>query len=130
MFSDSGDWKQAEANDLAWVLCRLHYQEDQKVPSWTGFNHIMSSVKYSKTIVGPLLLINESAHDFDTIWTVVNNCKTMTEKLGQTYTVITFDQQLYCKAKMLQWSKPGEMSTVVIMLGGFHSLCKIYWSIS
>lgn len=44
----------------------------------------------------------------------------MTKKLGQRYTVITFDEQLYCKAKMLQWHHHKECEDIVIFLGGFH----------
>ena len=113
--------KTAESKDLAWVLSRLHNPNNQKVPSWTGFNHTVSNKNYSKTIVGTLPLIDAPAHDYDTIWTVMMNCMTMTEKLGQKYTVVTFDQQLYCKAKMLQWYKPEELKNVVVMLGGFHT---------
>ena len=35
------------------------------------------------------------------------------------FTVITFDEQLYCKAKMLQWYK--DNCKYFIMLGGFHT---------
>eukprot|EP00745_Piridium_sociabile_P034091 TRINITY_DN5858_c0_g1_i7.p1 TRINITY_DN5858_c0_g1~~TRINITY_DN5858_c0_g1_i7.p1 ORF type:complete len:942 (+),score=252.29 TRINITY_DN5858_c0_g1_i7:556-3381(+) len=68
------------------------------------------------------------AHHFSTIWTVMQNCKAMTEKLGEKYTVITYDEQLYCKAKMLQWDKPDSCKGFVIMLGGFHTqlnFCKV-----
>lgn len=46
--------------------------------------------------------------------------KTVT-KLGQKYTIITFDEQLYCKAKMLQWQHQKKCENVVIFSrGGFH----------
>ena len=37
------------------------------------------------------------------------------------YNVITLDEALYCKAKMIQWSKSAECKNLVIMLGGFHA---------
>ena len=58
----------------------------------------------------------------------MQNCKAMTEKLGQKYTVITYDEQLYCKAKMLQWDKPDICQGFVIMLARFHTqlnFCKV-----
>ena len=54
------------------------------------------------TVVGLMPILNAPAHEFDTLWTVLQNCKAMTKKIGEKYTVITFDEQLYCKAKMLQ----------------------------
>ena len=65
-------------------------------------------------------IINSPAHDYDTIWTVLQNCHKMTTKLGQRYTIITFDEQLYCKAKMLQWHHQKECEDIIILLGGFH----------
>lgn len=44
----------------------------------------------------------------------------MTKKLGETFTIITFDEQLYCKAKMLQWDKKDSCKDFIFMLGGFH----------
>lgn len=113
--------KIAEAKDLAWLLCRQHYIIEQRVPAWTGFNHVVSKKPYTKTIIGTLPLLDASAHDNDTLWTIIQNCKTMTHRLGQKYTVITFDQQLYCKAKMLQWNAQEGLDDVIIMLGGFHT---------
>lgn len=65
-------------------------------------------------------ILNAPAHDFDTLWTVLQNCQAMTKKIGEKYTVITVDEQLYCKAKMLQWDKDS-CKDIVIMLGGFHT---------
>jgi len=47
-------------------------------------------------------------------------CYKMTTKVGQRYTIITFDEQLYCKAKMLQWHNQRECEDIIILLGGFH----------
>jgi hypothetical protein len=33
---------------------------------------------------------------------------------------MTFDEQLYCKAKLLQWNKDS-WKDLVIILGGFHT---------
>ena len=43
------------------------------------------------------------------------------KKLGQTYTVITFDQALYCRAKELIWFHQEDFVDVIIRLGGFHT---------
>ena len=36
-------------------------------------------------------------------------------------TVITLDQQLYCKAKELQWGNPEQCKTIFLRQGGFPS---------
>lgn len=50
---------------------------------------------------------------------VIKKCQAMTKHLGEKFTFITFDKQLYCKAKMLHWDKPKECKNLV-MKGGFH----------
>lgn len=114
--------KKSKSQDLAWVICRLQNTDDQVVPSWSGFNHLMSKSDHPKTVAGMMPIINSPAHDYDTLWTVLQNCQKMTKKLGQRYTVVTFDEQLYCKAKMLQWHHQNECKDIVILLGGFHVL--------
>lgn len=120
MESDTQAISEAMAIDISWLLARQSHSEDQHVPGWTAFNQRVSDVNPAKTTVGPMPIINEPAHEFDTIWTVIQNCQRMTAALEQTYTVLTFDEQLYCKAKMLQWAKPDECKNLVVMLGGFH----------
>lgn len=110
----------AKQQDFAWFLTRAQDEESFNIPGWSGFNQQVTMVNPPTTVVGNMPIIKKAAHDFDTIWTVMQNCQAVTKKLGQQYTVITFDEQLYCKAKMLQWQKPDECRKIVIMLGGFH----------
>ena len=114
--------KKAEAKDLAWLLARMVNPKDQNVPGWSGFNEkVLEERNIPVTKVGNLPIINAPAHDYDVLWTVIERCQRMTKQLGQTYTVITFDEQLYSKAKILQWSRSEECENLVIMLGGFHT---------
>lgn len=122
---DKGETTEANLADLAWILCRQNVPEDmpytaRQVPAWTGFNQQISSVRPLPSTVGHLPIINAVAHDYDTIWTVMQNCQHMTKSLNQRYTVLTFDEQLYCKARMLKWHRPNECQNIVVMLGGFH----------
>lgn len=95
-------------------------QNKKVFPFWSGFNQLMSKSDHTKTAVGIMPIINSPSHDCDTIWTVLQNCQKMTKTLGQKYTVIAFDEQLYCKAKMLQWNNSKECEDIVILMGGFH----------
>lgn len=109
--------------DLVWILSRMVQQqpEVQTVPGWSGFNQLLSKSDDQPTIVGPLPIVNAPAHEFETLWTVILKCQTMTHLRHGRYSVITLDEALYCKAKMLQWSKTAECKDLIIMLGGFHA---------
>ena len=84
-------------------LGSLHEQkpELQSIPGWTGFNQLLSTVKPQVTVVGPLPIVNAPAHEFETLWTVILRCKAMTHLRNGKFTVITMDEGLYNKAKML-----------------------------
>jgi hypothetical protein len=111
----------ASSLDMAWIITRQQQPENQHIPAWSGFNQKVSKNDSPQTEVGPLPIINAPAHDFDTIWTVVKKCEAMTKQLHGIHTVITFDEALYSKAKLLQWEKAEECKDFVIMLGGFHA---------
>ena len=65
---------EAIAMDLAWLNARLSNTKDQHVSNWTAFNQHVSDINPTKTMIGPMPIINEAAHKFDTIWTVIQNC--------------------------------------------------------
>ena len=109
--------------DLAWILVRLALQhpEIQQVPGWSGYNQMLSSDKSQTTMVGPVPIINEPAHEFETLWMVIQKCKAMTKLRNGSYTVVTMDKGLYNKAMMLQWAKTKAFKDVIIILGGCHT---------
>ena len=72
--------KQSKSQDLVWILCRQ--EKSEVVPSWSGFNQLMSKSDRQKTVAGMMPIINSPAHDYDTIWTVLQNCHQMTTQLG------------------------------------------------
>ena len=81
----------------------------------------MSTDESQVTIVGPLPIVNAPAHDFETLWTVILRCKAVTRVRNGKYTIVTFDEGLYNKAKMLQWAKTEEFKNIIVMLEGFHT---------
>lgn len=91
------------------------------MPGCSGFNQQLSSDKSEVTIVGLLPIVNAPASDFETLWTAIKRCKAMTTLRGSTYTVVTMDEGLYYKAKMLQWAKAEELKNTIFILGGFHT---------
>ena len=114
--------QKADLKDVSWLLARNSSPDSQKIPAWTGFNSIVSRVESDKTKVGLLPLVNAPAHESDTMWTVIDRCLKISEKLnpGQS-TVLTLDQQLYSKAKELQWSRPDDCKSLLVRLGSFHT---------
>jgi len=109
--------------DMSWVVARMHDDEGQAVPAWTGFNQITTDCDTPEICsTGYLPLINAPAHEYDTLWTVILRCMKISEIMnpGQS-TVITLDQQLYCKVKELQWANNDLCGRVFAHLGGFHS---------
>ena len=65
-----------------------------------------------------------------TVYTVMKKCTEMSYALGQSFSVQTMDQQLYCIAKQVMWHLPDEFSNHTLRLGGFHTnlLYLINWS--
>ncbi len=114
---------EADAKDLAWALCRQHNPGNQIVPAWTGFNQVIAQGNDAENIttVGFMPIINAPAHEPSTMWTVLLRCLKVSEKINPgCSTVLTVDQQLYCKAKELQWANQEFLAPVVIKLGSFH----------
>ena len=69
------------------------------------YNHVVSTFESETISVGHMLIIPAPADDMNTVCTVLDRYKVITERFGQTYTVILFDQALYCRAKDVVWSK-------------------------
>jgi len=120
---DSSLIDESHKKDLAWILGRLHEQQPelQSIPGLTGFNQLLATEKPQVTVVGPLPIVNTPTHEFETLWTVILRCKAMTHLRNGKFTVITMDEGLYNKAKMLQWGKMQVLKDVIIVLEGFHT---------
>ena len=98
--------------ELPWILSHLLHQQPEL---------LLSSNQHQVTMVGPLPIMNAPAHKFETLWTVILRCKAMTRLRNGKYTVVTMDEGLYNKAKLLQWAKMEEFMSVIVVLGGFHT---------
>ena len=58
--------------------------------------------------------------DFSTLYTLMKLAQKISELMGQRDSLITFDLDLYTKAKQLQIRDPNELKNTVIRMGGFH----------
>ena len=65
-------------------------------------------------------ILQAPADEYDTITTVINRFKAISQHLGQTHTVIPSDQPLYAKGKELVWANKDLFNKVIFRLGGLH----------
>lgn len=111
----------AHVKNQAFIIVRDIFKENLLFPHWTGFNQKVQYHKHSKTTTYNYFpILPYIASNYDTIWTVITNCKLIASKLDNPYAILTFDQAIYYKAKELQWLNPEYCNNVIIRLGGFH----------
>ena len=97
--------------DLIWALLRMSSTElskiqvnsinprDQKVPSWSAFNALVSSNFTEITRIGYCPLIKGSPTEFSTVYTVMKTTQKMSKSLGQKTSVVTFDLGNICESQ-------------------------------
>ena len=117
---------------MAWVLTRLlptksfevelepMTADQQKIPSWSAFNTMVSCAAPSTTEVGYCPMINGTSTDYNTVYTFMKQVQQMMSSLGQEYSVVTFDLAIYMKTKEIQWRHPEEFDGTVIRMGRLH----------
>ena len=101
----------ANKRDFAWVFTRLlptklfevelepMTADQQKIPSWSAFNTMVSCGAPSTTEVVYFPMINGTSTDYNTVYTVMNQVQQMMSSLGQEYSVVTYDLAIYMKTK-------------------------------
>lgn len=52
--------------DLAWLFSRMTNCGDQSLPSWTGWNQMLSDGSLPATVIGYLPISPAPAHEMDT----------------------------------------------------------------
>ena len=63
-------------------------------------------------------LILRTAHEYETLNTVIVRCKHIAEILGQEHVVLTADEALFSRLMELKWSQ--DYSFLIPKLGGLH----------
>ena len=122
----------ADSTDLAWALVRLfpvtlykvetdtETTSEQTVPSWSGFNTLLTPCATVTTCIGYRPMINGPSTDYSAVYMVLKTVQKMVTAIGQSDCVITFDLTIYMKAKEIQWHLAEEFKDTVIRMGGFH----------
>ena len=121
-FEESSEHDKAHSLNLLWLLCRMHNVENQHVPSWSAFNETRSTVDPPITVPGMLPILQAKADDNDTMTTVMNKFKAISNHLGQEHTILVTDQPLYSRGKELIWNSPKRFEKIILLLGDLHIL--------
>ena len=107
----------AKAADNTLYLSR---QDMDKRPGWTEFNQQNNHNLSTKTAISYMPMILNPAHEYDTIDVVVRRCMAISSHFKQEHTVLTVDQQLFCKLHILISNTPEFQHKVFPRLGGLH----------
>ena len=121
-FQKSAERDQACSKNLAWLLSRMQTIDNQHVPSWSAFNETCSAADPPITVAGMMPILQAQADENDTMVTVINKFRKVSEHLGQSHTVIVADQPLYSRAKELIWANPDDFPGVIMVQGHLHVL--------
>ena len=96
-------------------------EDPQCIPSWTGFNSLVTDTVPRTTSIGYCPVIGSSPTELSTVYTLLQYAKEVAVKTGQPDVVVTLDQAIYAKAQDILWSKCDEFSNVVLRVGAFHT---------
>ena len=119
----------AEKLDFVWFLtpfakfgdvCKMS-EDPQCIPSWTGFNSLVTDTVPRTTSIGYCPVIGSSPTELSTVYSLLQYAKEVAVKTGQPDIVVTLDQAIYAKAQDILWSKCDEFSNVVLRMGAFHT---------
>ncbi len=105
--------------NLVWILARRANQENQAIPSWTGFNIRTRDHSISEDVVGYLPTINAPATEMNTVFEILNRSELIRKELLLESIVVVMDQALYAKAAELFGSKENSFPT--LSFGWVHS---------
>lgn len=100
--------------------------KDLLLPGWNGYTERLTSniMDFSKSQILFLPFIQQSASNYNTIYTTLLCALENAKRYNHDVCIITFDQPLYAKAREIVSAAPEgfEVSKIVVRLGGFHLL--------
>ena len=78
------------------------------------------NVDIDVTEIGYCPMIPVPATDFNTIYTMMKSFQRMFSSLGQKWTLVTYDEAIYCKAQIIEWRNHQEFENDHFEMGGMH----------
>lgn len=109
----------AEAKDLAFLFGR-QFESDACKIGWTEHNKYMTTKNPAITSYAFMPLILNPAHEYDTLFAVLQRCVCLADKLNYPYIDLVVDQALYCKLLELRWSSEIFQKRIILRMGGPH----------
>ena len=111
----------SKIKDFLWSICRGKDRSNMNIPSWAGFNSLLSTKDIPLTTVRYFPFIHAPPSDLSTIYTALITLVKVAEKLGQSHILVTADLAIYSKAQQILWDKPEILDGKIAMrLGGMH----------
>ena len=110
--------------NLVWIVSRQAYQDNQAIPSWTGFNiRTRDQVPISEDVVGYLPTINAPATELNTVFEILNQSERIRKELLLETIVVVMDQALFAKAAEIAWKQKELFPNILLRMGTFHTIC-------
>ena len=104
-----------------WILCRqICCSGKQIFPALGGFISATGKPPERKSTIDYYPCINEPITEYSTVKELLRMSEEATRKVGQTYTITTFDLGVCMKALPLIWSDAERYKTHIILIGAFH----------
>ena len=107
--------------NLTWILTRM-LADEKIIPGWAGFKYTTCVIDPPLTTPGMLPILQAPADENNTVTTGYNHFMSISEKLGQPFTIITADEPLYSRGKELIWANYEKYKNVVLVMGHLHIL--------
>ena len=98
---------------------------NQRMPSWSAFNSVVSKETLSQKIVGFLPVIPSPVTDHQTLFTTLKNFQDKLNQLSQTHIAVSCDESVYHIASEITMGNATEFENIVLCLGSFH-MTKIF----
>ncbi len=102
---DESEYNEIKMKDTVWSLARLDVSDssngvkavcpDQKVPSWGGFNALMSENDVPMKVIGFLPVIPHPVTSYQTVFIVLLNFQNVLSQLSQSKMAIACDEGVY-----------------------------------
>lgn len=121
-------FSQMHQMDVTWILSRMHLPtieqdsptSEQKIPSWSAFNSILTEDNRVKQRVGFLPVLPHPVTDYATVYTALCNFVDILKQLDQKFLPIACDEGVYKIARHIKFICQGEFDNLQLFLGGFH----------
>ena len=111
--------------DQAYIMTRIKAADEEKttIPSWTGFNTLLSTNIPRQSIIGYLPVIDASPTELETVKTILVRSVQYADLLHLAVIVLVFDQAIYAKAQKIIWGDNDDelKKRLVVRLGSFHT---------